>query len=184
MQPSLERKISRGLDGLLYFYRDRNDSKSGLASLFSTRFRNLVMIQRNPKKTKKKTFRRVAFYFRATALKFNLENKWKRRRASEFIPDHAKCQRKRSDPRSQQPCTKSIQTVTPGTENWKYIPCCGSYELNQISQILEYLFSQYSHRKSARGPLEQIDTFQKAVSYSWEDKRFRNRLERDWYRSV
>lgn len=75
VQPSLERKISRGLDELLYFSRDRNDSKSGLASLFSTRFRNLVMIQRNPKKTKKKTFRRVAFYFRATALKFNLENK-------------------------------------------------------------------------------------------------------------
>merc|ERR1719487_1694241 len=54
VQPSLERKISRGLDELLYFYRDRSDSKSGLASLFSTRFRNLVMIQRNPKKTKKK----------------------------------------------------------------------------------------------------------------------------------
>lgn len=53
VQPSLERKISRGLDELLYFYRDRSDSKSGLASLFSTRFRNLVMIQRNPKKTKK-----------------------------------------------------------------------------------------------------------------------------------
>lgn len=74
VQPSLERKISRGLDELLYFYRDRNDSKSGLARLFSTRFRNLVMIQKNPKKTKK-TFRRVASYFCATALKFNLENK-------------------------------------------------------------------------------------------------------------
>lgn len=179
MQPSLERKISRGLDGLLYFYRDRNDSKSGLASLFSTRFRNLVMIQRNPKKTKKKTFRRVAFYFRATALKFNLENKWKRRRASEFIPDHAKCQRKRSDPRSQQPCTKSIQTVTPGTENWKYIPCCGSYELNQISQPRVPIFAVFSQeiREGSSGANWY-------VSESWEDKRFRKRLERDCYRSV
>jgi len=32
------------------------------------------MIQKNAKKMKK-TFRRVASYFRATALKFNLENK-------------------------------------------------------------------------------------------------------------